>query len=426
MPVLLVYLILTFTRPFELFLWLAPLHLMQLVGGIGILATIASAPQSGFSFRSKQLYMTLLFMFLVTISPILSTHWFGGAIGAAEETGITVTVFLMALLNLTTIHRVRLFLGTISAVAVYLAIQSIMAVHFGYFANILLLTQRMNEASDAMFSRVRATGFMFDPNDLAQTFVMTFPFLGVLWRKGNLVRNFFMVVAPMMLLVYGIFLTHSRGAVLSLMVILMAAVAGSRGKIAAGLATALGGMAAMAVNFTGGRAISAAGDESAAQRLEAWSAGLQFLKWHPLTGVGYNQFAQNNPITAHNSVVLCFAELGFPTFCVWVGLIALTLVELSRLRKLKVETPLDAEIRRYGRAIQLSLFGFLTSAWFLSRTYIVTLYLLIAAAAAVVDIARRAGKPIPQPSFPRIATMSVGAATGLIMVVYITIKASVR
>src|ERR1051325_1590731 len=114
MVVLVVYLILAFLRPFELFPLLAPLHLMQVFGGIGILVTLALAPTTGFTFRSKQFYLTLLFLFLVTISPILTRRWIGGAIGTSEETGITVAVFMMTLLNVTTARRVRLLLGILS------------------------------------------------------------------------------------------------------------------------------------------------------------------------------------------------------------------------------------------------------------------------------------------------------------------------
>jgi O-antigen ligase len=226
-------------------------------------------------------------------------------------------------------------------------------------------------------------------------------------------------------MMYAIYLTHSRGAILSLLVVMMVAIRRKVGNALAGIFTAFGFLAGILMNFAGGRAMSSA-DNSAIGRLEAWSKGLELLKAHPLFGVGYNEFTTHNQLTAHNSVVLCFAELGFPTFCIWVALLVVTLIELHALRNLKAEAPQDVELRRCARAIQLSLYAFLTAAWFLSRTYVVTLYLLIAAAAAVADIARRAGKPMPKLPFPRLATMSVATAAGLIFAVYLTIKVSVR
>jgi hypothetical protein len=56
------------------------------------------------------------------------------------------------------------------------------------------------------------------------------------------------------------------------------------------------------------------------------------------------------------------------------------------------------ELKRWAEAIVLSLIGFLVSAWFLSRTYTVLLYVLLSLAAGVFQIRRGAGGNVMSPS----------------------------
>jgi hypothetical protein len=424
---LFLYLTLAYIRPFELLPWLGAFHLMQLVGGAGMLLTVLNLPRSRFTFQEKQLYLTLLFLGIVIMSRTLAQRWIGGAIVSFEEVGITGAVFLITIINVYTLQNVRRMIGLLALLSLYLVLQSHLAVRYGFFSDLLLFTQRVSDFSDDLIVRVRSTGFMTDPNDLAQSLVLAIPFFMFFWRKHSPLRNLFVVLLPICLLLYGVYLTHSRGAIISLAVMLLIASRSALGTVLGGLVS-MGGIAlGMLINFTGGRAMGSTADGGTRSRIEFWSTGLEILKHHPFVGVGYRQFVDNNAtMTAHNSVVLCFAELGFPAFCVWVSLILLTILDLNAIRKLPVQSPEDEHLRRCARAIQLSLYGFLTAAWFLSRTYTLTLYLLIAMAAAVVSIARRSGKPLPLVSFPRLASMSMVAAMGLIVLVYMTIKFSIR
>ena len=422
---LLLYLVLAFIRPYELFPALAPFHVMQLAGGAVILVTLAFAPMTPVTFRAKQIYLMGIFSALVVTSRILALHWFGGALIVLEEFGITVIVFAVAIVNVSTLKRLRIVLGVIAFLAVVLVFQSILAVHFGLFAEQLILVERLELGNT--LNRVRGTGFMMDPNDLAQTFVMAFPFLGLAWRKGYLPRNMVLVVFPMLLLLYGVYLTHSRGAILSLLVMTMVASAKKVGRLGAIVLGAAGALGAVAFNFAGGSRAVGGADASATNRIEAWSMGLQLLKAHPFVGVGFGQFPDyNGGLTAHNSVVLAFAELGFPSFLIWVALLVCAVSELLAIQKLKPHNPEDVELQRLARAIYLAFCGFLVSAWFLSRTYILTLYLLIAMGAAAGDIARRRGLPFKTVSFPKLAVMTGVICTSLIVLVYATIRFSVR
>jgi putative inorganic carbon (HCO3(-)) transporter len=239
--------------------------------------------------------------------------------------------------------------------------------------------------------RVRALGYLNDPNDLAQALIAVGPLLWPFWRTGRFFRNLMLVIVPSMILLYGVFLTHSRGAATSALVIVALL---SREKIrrfrkTAPIAISILMAAAFSIaGLSGGRGVSS-GDESAAGRLAAWSAGFEMLKSSPLFGVGYGAFTDFHELTAHNSFVLCLAELGVAGFFCWLSLLAVTIWELRRVEALIAGQQEYEELARWSLAVRFSLYAFLSGAFFLSRTYAPTLYITLGTAFVVVDIARR-------------------------------------
>jgi O-antigen ligase len=143
----------------------------------------------------------------------------------------------------------------------------------------------------------------------------------------------------------------------------------------------------------GGRGFSSK-ERSAEERIEAWQVGLQLLQWRPLSGAGFGNFTDHNPLTAHNSFVLGFSELGLIGYFFWIALLVLAYKGLSR--------PLDALSRlapssdehRIATLMRASLVGFLACAWFLSRTYAPSLFFMLGLCVAGGWVARQA---IPDP-----------------------------
>jgi O-antigen ligase len=151
--------------------------------------------------------------------------------------------------------------------------------------------------------------------------------------------------------------------------------------------------------FSAGRSFSMH-EESNAGRLDAWSAGLGMFRQQPFFGVGFNQFTEHNELTAHNSFVLCFAELGLFGYFFWLALLLLTGYQIAELVRRPSGT--DAEDRgvtRWASVIQMSFYSFLGTAFFLSRTYNVGLYILLAFTVVLVEIVRRRDEPVRMPAF---------------------------
>jgi O-antigen ligase len=146
------------------------------------------------------------------------------------------------------------------------------------------------------------------------------------------------------------------------------------------------------------------------------------LKSQPILGIGYGQFLEHHTLTAHNSFVLCFAETGLVGYFFWLGIIVITLVQLRALTKLAGTEPLDGDLRKWAKALQLSVIGFLTAACFLSRTFVPMLYLILGLSAALVLVAKQANKPLRMPSPPRLGTLVLAVEFATIAVVYVIVK----
>src|SRR5262249_2778365 len=115
------------------------------------------------------------------------------------------------------------------------------------------------------------------------------------------------------------YLTFSRGALVGMAVLavtlLKDRIGGRRSAILAPLVIVV----VMAFNQSGrGMSIQ---DASAMGRINAWSDGLGMFRSSPVWGIGFGRFLEYHERTAHNSFVLCFAELGLIGFICWVGMI---------------------------------------------------------------------------------------------------------
>lgn len=227
------------------------------------------------------------------------------------------------------------------------------------------------------------------------------------------------------MLLYAVFLSRSRGAVLAVMLV-AALVFRERAKrfrlLVPVLATGCLAVMLLAAGGTGGREISA-DDESAAGRLRAWRSGLQMLKSHPVTGVGYGRFAENNyGLAAHNSFVNCFAELGITGYLLWVSLLVFLHYRLTKI----VEAARDddeedselSELVPWARALRFALYSCLATAFFLSRTYAPVLYTVVGLIIALDAIASQTGKSLEQ---PRLYWRAPGMALASIVGIYVMV-----
>jgi len=240
-------------------------------------------------------------------------------------------------------------------------------------------------------TRIQYVGIFNDPNDLGLLFVMCLPMAFYLSGRGGLMglrRLFWLVVAG--LLIYGCYLTNSRGTLLALVALLGVYVWRKRGVVTAGLlgVAALGGLMMLPSRLQDMEVSEA----SAMGRVDSWYEGIQMFIGNPVFGIGAGGYSDLHELTAHNSFVLVLAELGIIGFTLWLAIVGysfrMMLAPLRRGDDIINDVPpevTDEEALadwRKDRALTLtllmSLSGFITAAFFLSRSYVIILYLLIA------------------------------------------------
>jgi O-antigen ligase len=281
-----------------------------------------------------------------------------------------------------------------------------------------------------------------DPNDFGQLVVCVIPLMFIFWRPKKMSLNLVCVILPACALLFGVYLTHSRGALVAL--VAMAVVAARRRVGTLPAVVFAGGLfaAAMALNFTGGRDISA---DAGVDRTALWSESLQALKSHPFFGVGAGSLGDytETHLTAHNSVAVCAAELGMFGLYFWSmflfpsvrdALAAASPTKVSEGQPIiaeeelypqaarKIETLDKAEINHLGRLMVLSLTGFLVAGWFLSRAFVMTFFLLGGMVEVVYEMALRREMIAPRLRLARVLPYAGILAFALVLVLYIMLR----
>ena len=419
MPLILalISLVFTFLSPADLFPQLAPYHLQQLILFPAIAATLASMATGARGLRLPQDALMVGLWLAVCLS-LLTKFMLRDTWNAFATFALPVCVYFLVAANAFTIPRIRIIALVMSLTALFIAVQGIAAYHFN--PNSTLVLMRMEDNFEVM-RRMRGYGILNDPNDLAQFLLVGLALLGQFWNKRHRVLSLALLALPAAVLFYGIYLTGSRGAIFGIAVVAAVVASGRMGGLQSMVLGVVILLIMVAAQFGGGRQISMH-ESSAGQRITAWGSGIDMLKSNPVFGIGFTRFNDVYPdITAHNSFVLCFAELGLFGYFFWLALILTTVWGLQRLSKLPVNTPADQDARRTITALRAALFGFVATAWFLSRTYTPTLYILLGLATAVVHL-RQKEHPKADLVPRRWTPLTVAVQFASVIVIYLTIR----
>jgi hypothetical protein len=242
--------------------------------------------------------------------------------------------------------------------------------------------------------RVRWRGQLDDPNELSVflggaiplLFAVGLPLRNAASRRGPGLQKVLAVASAAMvvLALYAVILTQSRGGQLVVLTVLVFMFVSRFGWKGVGVAV----LAALPVLLLGGREDA---EDSSTERIELLTEGVSLVIAHPFRGVGVEQFADqvNSPahLTAHNSYLLALAETGFPGFFCWSGIVWTSLkIPITTIRK----TTLSPEIRTIATSLLVSFTGIAVGIFFLSFTYKQLLFVWFGLAGALYIIVREA------------------------------------
>ncbi|MEN1957281.1 O-antigen ligase family protein [Luteimonas changyuni] len=372
-------------------------------------------------------YLILPVFVLMTSLSIALNGWVGGAVEHFTLFAPSLVAFVV-LANTTTAP------GRMTWVmVVFTASAALMAVHGVDQKSTGVGWTGMPLVDDG---RIQYLGIFSDPNDLAMLFVICLPMAVYLASRGGLFglrRMLWLGVAG--LLLYGIYLTNSRGGMLAVAAMLGVFLWVRRGPASA-LVVAVAGLVAMRLLPSRLNELDVT-ERSASGRVEAWYEGIQMFIGSPLYGVGTGNFTNYHHLTAHNSLVLVLAENGVIGFGLWFAFIGYCFWMMVRILR---EAPqgsypgqqwawddaatggggegegegegeaaapaFDAawdmalveqwrRDRAVATALLVSLVGFAATAFFLSRSYIILLYLLAALVVAHFTAVRERFPAVP-------------------------------
>ena len=383
----LAYIGMTVLSPAELFPELEPYRIMIWLAAAALLASLPVILNGAWQ-RLPHVYLLFGVIIAICVSRILQ-GWFGGVPQALSIFLPVATVFLLIVWNVTTLARLRTLSLLLIIIALYFVVRGIIAFHRGDAADpfVMFQTVSFDEAGERIgYYRIRALGFLNDPNDFAQFLLMLLPFLLPAWRRKRVFHNLVMCLLPAAVMLYGVYLTSSRGALLGLALLVIFLLKDKLGAKRSAFLTPVVILAILALNQSG-RAFSVQ-EDSAMGRVNAWSDGLGMFESSPLWGIGFGLFTNYHERTAHNSFVLCLSELGLLGAFLWLGLIVACVLYLRMISQDHTSDNVDSGANWWGLALRSSLYMVLTTSWFLSRTYSSPLYLILGMAVALAAVDR--------------------------------------
>lgn len=257
------------------------------------------------------------------------------------------------------------------------------------------------------YARFSAGSNIYDPNDLAMMLAILLPLSVYLFLSSRLALRL-VSVGMVILCIYGIILTKSRGGFLALVVvgILLLWRSPVRPPIKLGLimvTLVVFGTLADSGFWDRIETIWDPKDESdrtAGSRTGLWTTALSLIATRPW-GSGFGMVtvaeglahggAAGSWNTTHNSFLQVGVELGVAGFVVFVHLVARTLKDLRRLQlRASVRHPQD-EVIDLASMLEISLWGFIVGSLFLSQAYSLLLYLVLGLSLACTRITRPVG-----------------------------------
>ena len=204
----------------------------------------------------------------------IAQGWLGGGLIPLAAFGSTIATFFCLVLVVNSFRRLRIVAGVLVFCAVFLSVQALTGYYLGFDTRRFVIGQTTENADDddagvvpqddaaqmqedaqvqvegpgseeglddgeapALY-RLRSVGFLADPNDFSEALVMVIPILGLAWKNGKALRNLFVVLIPGAILLYAIYLAHSRGSLIGLGILVFAVCAKRWGPVRAAIVAA--------------------------------------------------------------------------------------------------------------------------------------------------------------------------------------------
>jgi O-antigen ligase len=318
-------------------------------------------------------------------------------------------------------EAIRLSFAVTVLVVVYAAARSFeeaRRISYGYVAGAVAtvlvgLTVLPRASAEAGAEAGRLAGGVGDPNELAGFLLPAVAIAAFAIPSSRSGQGRVLLLAVLAVCTAGIFLTGSRGGLIGLGAMLLAAVvfAGSVRPQALCLALLLAACAlgyfALAAPAETRQRVASFTSSGGTGRVDLWSVAREAARDHPLTGVGAGNFRiiepayaaetialpnveliVDRPKAVHNTPLELLVELGPIGMALLATIVLAALAScLSAVRAFARERALEAEL--YARGLLVGLVGMLTALLFVSGQAKEQLWVLLALALAIGSLSKR-------------------------------------
>ena len=378
-----IYIVLIFIRPMD---WWEPVLNWQMVNVTAIALLGVALPQVMGQFGKIRALPEARMAAILFPCVIMSwaPTWLGGMIMAFQEFGKVLFLYFFILFLGRELRAYRAFLWTVLLCVGWMAIHGIMQAHTGKgFGDGEPLWRGTGEEGEGVW-QIRAFGIFHDPNDLCLEFIVVIPLLWSEYRTNRNVLTKILSLTILPLCIYGAWLTNSRGGIIGIFGMIAAYAVGRTKGIRRWLIASVSILMVTILMPARGAQLGMVDRD----RVVAWGDGIAAFKAYPIFGVGYGAFedrASNAGKAAHNSFVNALAELGLVGYIPWFLVIYVTMFHLRR--GVAVISTIDRQDQLQLGALFSALVGYLTSAYFLSRSFQPPLFVLLALATCRLLIA---------------------------------------
>jgi O-antigen ligase len=409
---LLAFMFVLLTRPQDQLAFVAPLHLAEVFGSVGLVSLVLGRLSRGLPIIRLSPELVGVFVFaLLIVGTVPFSFWPGGSMSLFTDVFIKVLLMTVLIVNtVTTRDRFEKVMAVVLLGTSYIAGRAIVDYSRG-----------VNLVEDGRV--MGAVGGLFgNPNDMALTMVSFMPFAIGLTVTGS--RRSFRLLGLVALpaLVGAVVCSKSRGGTVGLVVMLMVALYHLRrlrpGIAAAMLVAALAALPILPSSFFDRMSsiVNAEQDPTGSRegRKILLREGFQTFLSNPFIGIGAGQFPNYNASgrveawrQTHNAVLQVAAELGVVGLAVFffmiasgfgAGSLALRTVRGARRRARAGaagrRSPSDPEgapadhetldwLEIAGAMVIAAFTGWFVSSMFASVAYYWTLYILLATCSAL-------------------------------------------
>jgi len=380
---LLLFMVIYCLRPEDWVPGLSHVPLAKLAGIMALFA-LAISLQHIRDRMPREVYFLILLTAQLFVASLVSPVWRGGALQITLNFAKVLLVILMIATSVTTLRRLRLLIFA-------------QALSISVIATVTIWKERMS------VNRLEGIlgGQYADPNDLALAIIISLPLcLALIFLSRNNLWKILWSISILVML-YAVFLTGSRGGFLALVVAAVVAlwefaIRGRRQYLLA--LAALAGLVLFA--SAGGRLVgrlkgtfnvndstSEAYDSAQSRQQLLWRS-IKVTMEHPIFGVGPGNFNQVSGTwrTTHNSLTLMSSEGGIPALILYVLILVYGFKNLRATQRLTQGT---GETRLLVRALLASLAGYAVGSLFLSAAFQYFPYILVAYTSALFAIAKK-------------------------------------